>query len=71
MCPDKDWVKLLHAGDNWTRFLTGEQEFCECCTEHFGYLNVGDFLTKRAAVSFLKDSGSMEGVSSVSRPKDV
>jgi hypothetical protein len=52
-----DWINLLHGGDNWTRFLTSEQEFCECCTEHLGSLNVGNFLTKRANISFFKDSG--------------
>jgi hypothetical protein len=51
------WINVLHDGDNWTRFLTKEQEFCECCTEYFGSLNVGNFLTKRATLSFFKDSG--------------
>jgi hypothetical protein len=52
-----DWINLLRDGNNWTRFLTSEQKFCECCTEHFSSLNVGNFLTKQATVNFFKDSG--------------
>lgn len=51
------WLLLVHDRGNWTWPLTSEQDFFITLLNIWVPYNVGNFLNRRATVSFFKDSG--------------